>query len=220
MYYEPGRSSSGLPYNPFKSCCVPRPIGWISTVNAAGQHNIAPFSQFNNVSWDPPMVMIAVNCRADGSLKDTAANILETGEFVWNMATYDVRQWVVSTAQDLPPGVDEFEALNIPTVASNLVKPKRVADSPVHFECKLKEHLYIPCNTPEANTYLFVGEVVGIHIKDEFVAPDGTLDIMRIKPLARVGYLDYVTVESKFEVVSPSFKGLDTVPYLQETVNS
>jgi flavin reductase (DIM6/NTAB) family NADH-FMN oxidoreductase RutF len=218
MFYEPGRTNSGLPYNPFKSCCVPRPIGWISTVSKDGRQNLAPFSQFQNVTWDPPTVMIAVNCRPDGSLKDTAANALETREFVWNMATYDLRQWVVSTAQDFPPETDEFQTLGIPTVSSHLVRPLRVAASPVHFECKLQQSLFIPCNTPEANTYLLIGEVVGVHIKEEFVSPEGMLDIMKIKPLARIGYLDYVTVESKFEVVSPSFKGFDAVPYLQETV--
>lgn len=216
MFYQPGVSSSGLPYNPFKSCCVPRPIGWISTMSDDGKHNLAPYSQFQNVSWDPPMVSIAVNCRRDGSLKDTAANILANGEFVWNMATYDLRQWVVSTSQDMPPGVDEFEALGIPSLDSALVRPKRVAGSPVHFECKLRQHVFVPGNTPEANTYLFIGEVMGVHIKEEFVSAEGMLDIMKIKPLARIGYLDYITVDSKFEVVSPSFSGFDSVPFMHE----
>lgn len=86
MFYSPQSEVSGLPFNPFKSCCVPRPIGWISTVSASGIHNLAPYSQFQNVTWDPPTVMIAANARESGQLKDTTANILETGEFVWNMA--------------------------------------------------------------------------------------------------------------------------------------
>ena len=206
MFYEPGRTSSGLPYNPFKSCCVPRPIGWISTVSKDGHHNLAPYSQFQNVSWDPPTVSVAVNCRPDGSLKDTASNALETGEFVWNMATYDLREWVVASSQDFPPGVDEFRTLGIPTIPSKTVKPLRVAGSPVHFECRLKQHLHIPGNTPESQTYLLIGEVVGIHIDERYVDEDGTLDVLKMKPLARVGNLDYVTVDSKFRVVSPAYK--------------
>lgn len=218
MFYEPGRTASGLPYNPFKSCCVPRPIGWISTVSPQGVHNLAPYSQFQNLTWDPPTVTVAANCRPDGSMKDTAANALATGEFVWNMATYDLRQWVVSSAQAFGPEVDEFSQLGIPTVASHRVKPLRVAASPVHFECRLRQSLYIPANTPEASTYLLIGEVIGVHIQEDVIDADGVLDILKIKPLARVGYLDYVTVESKFQVVRPDFEGLDTVPYMQEAM--
>lgn len=217
MFYQPGISSSGLPFNPFKSCCVPRPIGWLSTVSENGRHNIAPYSQFNNVSWDPPTVMVAVNFRSDGSLKDTAANILATNEFVWNMATYDLRQWVVSSSQDLPPSVDEFEALDIPWVPSKLVKPRRVEGSPAHFECRLKQSMLVPGNTPETSAHIFVAEVVGVHIRDEVVGADGMLDILKIKPLARIGYLDYITAESKFQVVSPVFKGFEQVASLQES---
>lgn len=218
MFYEPGLTASGLPYNPFKSCCVPRPIGWISTVSPQGVHNLAPYSQFQNLTWDPPTVTVAVNCRPDGSMKDTAANALATGEFVWSMATYDLRQWVVSSAQAFGPEVDEFSQLGIPTVASQRVKPLRVAASPVHFECRLRQSLYIPANTPEASTYLLIGEVIGVHIQEDVIDADGVLDILKIKPLARVGYLDYVTVESKFQVVRPDFEGLDTVPYMQEAM--
>jgi len=218
MFYEPGRTASGLPYNPFKSCCVPRPIGWISTVSPQGVHNLAPYSQFQNLTWDPPTVTVAVNCRPDGSMKDTAANALATGEFVWNMATYDLRQWVVSSAQAFGPEVDEFSQLGIPTVPSSRVKPLRVAASPVHFECRLRQSLYIPANTPEASTYLLIGEVIGVHIQEDVIDADGVLDILKIKPLARVGYLDYVSVESKFQVVRPDFEGLDTVPYMQEAM--
>jgi flavin reductase (DIM6/NTAB) family NADH-FMN oxidoreductase RutF len=217
MFYEPGRSNSGLPYNPFKSCCVPRPIGWISTVSSAGRHNLAPYSQFQNLTWDPPMVMVAANCRPDGTQKDTTANAIETGEFVWNMATFDLKELVVMSAQTFPPEVDEFKELGIRTETSRVVKPLRVADSPVHFECKLRQTVFIPCNTPEANTYILIGEVVGVHIKEEFIGPDGMLDILKIRPLARIGYLDYIAVDSKFQVIVPSTRSPDAVPYLRET---
>ena len=92
MYYEPGHTACALPLNPFKACCVLRPIGWLSTVDTAGRHNLAPFSQFQNVGYDPPMGMVAANRRPDGRLKDTIRNILDTGEFVWSMATQAQRE--------------------------------------------------------------------------------------------------------------------------------
>lgn len=205
MFYQPGKGTSGLPYNPFKSCCVPRPIGWISTVSEKGEHNIAPYSQFQNVSWDPPMVSVAVNCRPDGSMKDTAANALATGEFVWNMATYDLREHVVASSQDLLPGVDEFDRFGIQWQEASIVKPRRVQGSPVHFECKLRQHVFIKGNTPESDTYLLIGEVIGIHIDKQYIDGEGSLDVLRMKPLARVGNLDYITVESKFKLVSPAY---------------
>jgi flavin reductase (DIM6/NTAB) family NADH-FMN oxidoreductase RutF len=219
MFYEPGRTGSGLPYNPFKACCVPRPIGWISTVSKEGVHNLAPFSQFQNVTWDPPTVLVAVNCKEDGSPKDTAANALQTGEFVWNMATYDQREQVVSSAQVFPAETDEFHYLGIESAPSNIVKPLRVAASPVHFECKLTQSLFIPGNTPAANTHLLIGQVVGIHINDGFVRADGFLDVLKMRPLARVGYHDYISVDSTFEMTVPDFKGHDAVPYLRENLH-
>jgi flavin reductase (DIM6/NTAB) family NADH-FMN oxidoreductase RutF len=215
VYYEPGKSKSGLKYNPFKSCCVPRPIGWISTVSSGGIPNLAPYSQFQNVSYDPPVVMIAASCRPDGSLKDTVKNILDTGEFVWNMATFDLARAVVGSAVAFDPAVDEFKELDLETVPSRSVKPVRVKASPVQFECRLKTSLYFPCNTAEANTYVIFGDVVGIHIQDDCIKED-RIDLLKIKPLARVGYLDYICVDSSFQLESPHLKPLSTVPFLQE----
>jgi flavin reductase (DIM6/NTAB) family NADH-FMN oxidoreductase RutF len=101
-----------------------------------------------------------------------------------------------------------------------MVRPLRVAKSPVHFECRLKQQVWVPGNTPEAGAHIFIGEVVGIHIQEEFVTPDGFLDILKIKPLARIGYLDYITVESKFEVVSPSFTKFEDVASMNEFLTS
>jgi flavin reductase (DIM6/NTAB) family NADH-FMN oxidoreductase RutF len=151
-------------------------------------------------------------------VKDTAANALQTGEFVWNMATYDQREQVMGSAQVLPAGVDEFKFLGIQSLPSNVVKPLRVAGSPVHFECKLSQSLFIPGNTPAASTYLLIGQVIGIHINDGFVREDGFLDVLKMRPLARVGYHDYISVDSTFELTVPDFKGHDAVPYLRENL--
>ena len=89
MFYEPLKDDHGLAHDPFKSCVVPRPIGWISTINAKGVHNLAPYSQFQNLTFDPPYVMFAANQNTNGQRKDSVVNIEETGEFVHNMATYE-----------------------------------------------------------------------------------------------------------------------------------
>lgn len=216
MFYSPQQEASGLPFNPFKSCCVPRPIGWISTVSSEGVHNLAPFSQFQNLTWDPPTVMVAANGRADGSLKDTTANILATGEFVWNMATWDLREWVVGSSRDLAPGVDEFTELGIPWLPSTHVQPRRVAASPVQFECRLTQTLQVPGNTPEAAAWLLVGQVVGLHISDEALTADGELDIARLKPLARLGYRDYTRVDSTFELDVFTGREAGSIAHLHE----
>jgi len=217
MFYSPASEPSGLPLNPFKSCCVPRPIGWLSTVDADGMHNLAPFSQFQNLTWDPPTVMVACNARTDGSLKDTAANILQTGEFVWNMATFALREWVVGSSRDFPPGVDEFDALGIPWLPAVHVRPRRVAAAPVHFECRLTQRLHIPGRTPEAAAWLLVAQVVGIHIDDAALSRDGLLDTLRIQPLARLGYRDYTTVDRVFDL--SEFTGRDSagIAHLKES---
>jgi flavin reductase (DIM6/NTAB) family NADH-FMN oxidoreductase RutF len=205
MYYDPARQTSGLPHSPFSACCVPRPIGWISTTSRAGIHNLAPFSQFQNVTFDPPTVLFS----ACGSpAKDTLANAEETGEFVWNMATYDQRDQVARSAFPFPPDVDEFVAIGIETLPSLKVRPRRVAESPVHFECEVRHVLEIPGKIPEANAKIVVGEVVGIHIRDDVINDEGRIDVERIRPLARLGYLDYTVVERRFELLNPDFQAL------------
>lgn len=205
MYYDPARQTSGLPHSPFNACCVPRPIGWISTTSRAGVHNLAPFSQFQNVTFDPPTVLFSA-CGTPA--KDTLANAEETGEFVWNLATYDQRDQVARSAMPFPPEVDEFEAIGIDTLPSHKVRPLRVAQSPVHFECQVRHVLEIPGKIPEANAKIVVGEVVGIHIRDDVIDDQGRVDIERIRPLARLGYLDYTVVERHFELDNPGFQAL------------
>jgi flavin reductase (DIM6/NTAB) family NADH-FMN oxidoreductase RutF len=220
MFYSPATQTSGLPFNPFKSCCVPRPIGWISTVSAEGIHNLAPYSQFQNLTWDPPTVMVSANARTDGGLKDTTANILATGEFVWNMATWDLREDVVSSSRDFVPAVDEFEALGIAWQASVHVRARRVARSPVQFECKLTQTLQIPGNTPEAAAWVLVGQVVGIHIDDAALTADGRLDVERLKPLARMGYRDYTCVERVFELSEFTGRQAGGIAHLKEAIHA
>ena len=203
MYYDPEKNDHGLARGPFKSCVVPRPIGWISTVSAAGVHNLAPYSQFQNLGFDPAYVMISANQGEPGKRKDTVVNIEETGEFVYNMATYDLREAVNRSAADVPPEVDEFNLAGVTRSPSIKVKPCRVAESPIQFECCHYQTLCLPGRNGQGTADIVIGRVVLIHIKDEYILPDGRIDIVKIRPLARLGYYDYTTVDSTFEMIIP-----------------
>ncbi len=202
MYYEPGKTPSNLPFDPFKSCVVPRPIGWISTQSPTGVDNLAPYSQFQNITFDPPTVMFSANQRGAGGSKDTVVNALASGEFVWNMATYDLREAVNITSEEFDPGVDEFERAKLTKVASTRVKPPRVAQSPIQFECRLLQALSLPGDSPMGTVDVVFGRVIGIHIADHALK-NGRIDIARLRPLARLGYYEYCCVDSVFEMRPP-----------------
>lgn len=203
MFYETKNNAHGLPHDPFKSCVVPRPIGWISTMSVDGASNLAPYSQFQNLTFDPPYVMFAANQNTAGQRKDSVVNAEQTGEFVYNMATFDLREAVNMSAQEVPADVDEFELAGLAKEPSRLVKPYRVAKSPVQFECRYHQTLRLPGKGRMGTTDIVIGEVLGIHIKDEFILPGGKLDILKMKPLSRLGYYDYRCIESIFEMVIP-----------------
>lgn len=203
MYYEPGKTPHGLPHDPFKSCVVPRPIGWIATVDAAGTHNLAPFSQFQNVNFDPPMVMFAANQKSNGERKDSVRNAEASGEFVWNMATWAQREAVNISAQELPAGVDEFELAGLEREPSRLVKPMRVRGSPIQFECAYMTTLRLPGNGPMGSVDVVFGRVLAVHIADEMIDAQGRVDVLKMRPIARMGYFDYTSVESIFTMVIP-----------------
>jgi flavin reductase (DIM6/NTAB) family NADH-FMN oxidoreductase RutF len=196
MFYEPDKNNHGLRYNPFKSICVPRPIAWVSSLSADGVPNLAPFSQFTNVSYDPPHVLFCP--RAD---TDTARNVAATGEFVVNMATHDMRNAVNATSAVVPPDVDEAAFAGITMVPSRLVAPRRIEASPAQLECRLHSVVIVPGRLlPHA---IVIGRVVGVHISDDALTPEGRIDITRVRPLARLGYLDYTSVESCFTMPPP-----------------
>ncbi len=199
MFYEPDKNDHGLKYDPFKSIVVPRPIGWISTLNSAGRVNLAPFSQFNNLGYDPPYVMFAAsNFPLLARPKDSVANVIETGEFVVNMATYALREAVNITSSAVEPDVDEAALAGLEMEPSAIVKPPRVAASPVHLECRYHCMLSLPGRNLEQSHHVVVGRVVGVHIRDDVLTPDGKIDILKIRPLARLGYHDYTSVEALF----------------------
>ncbi len=203
MHYDPDKNDHGLAHSPFKSCVVPRPIGWISTVSPEGIHNLAPYSQFQNLTFDPPYVMFAANQNTLGKRKDSVVNTEQTGEFVYNMATYDLRDAMNRSAAEVPPDIDEFELAGLTKAASIRVKPYRVAESPIQFECRYHQTIRLPGNGLMGTVDIVIGRVLMVHIKNEVIGPDGRLDILKIRPLARLGYYDYTVVDSIFEMVIP-----------------
>ena len=205
MHYDPEKNDHGLPQGPFKSCVLPRPIGWISTISADGVSNLAPYSQFQNLTFDPPYVMISINQTTSGRRKDTTINIEQTGEFVYNMCTYDQREAVNESSAEFPPDVDEFEVVGMTKAPSLKVKSLRVAESPIHFECVFCQTIRLPGAGKMGTVDVIIGKVVMVHIKDEFIT-DGKIDVVKIRPLARLGYCDYTTVDSTFEMVIPGVK--------------
>jgi flavin reductase (DIM6/NTAB) family NADH-FMN oxidoreductase RutF len=201
MYWQTDKPH-GLPHNPFKSCVVPRPIGWISSISASGNVNLAPYSFFNGVSSEPPMVMFGANGNTDARTKDSLANVEETGEFVCNMSTFELRDQMNASSASVDAEVDEFELAGLETESSQLVKPPRVKAAPIHMECVYYKTLDMPSNDPAVRNALVTGRVIGIHINDDYLV-DGIVDIERIMPLARMGYKDYTHVEKVYSIIRP-----------------
>lgn len=203
MHYDPRTNERPLPWDPFKSCTVPRPIGWLSTISTDGIANLAPYSQWQNLTFDPPLVMFAANGYPDGRKKDTVINAEQTGWFVWNMATWDLRDAVNQSAQDFDYNVDEFEHAGV-TKADCIDAPApRVAESPCHFECRYLSTQHFAGNSNVGNVDVVFGEVVRIHVKDDVITDSGKIDIPKIKPIARMGYYDYTVIDSVFEMKIP-----------------
>ena len=201
MYYEIAKNDHGLRYNPLKACVVPRPIGWLTTLNSGGAVNLAPFSFFNLLSYDPPFVMFSAGRHeGDGGTKDSVANIAAIGEFVYNMATWAQKDQMNRTAAILDHSVDELAAAGLEAVPSRLVKPPRVKGSPVHFECRLHRVIELPGRTPAGKHDLVIGEVIAVHIDDGAFTADGRIDIVKLRPIARLGYKDYVSVDATFQM--------------------
>ena len=203
MHYAPGIEKCPLPFSPFKSCTVPRPIGWLSTVSEDGIYNLAPYSQWQNLTFDPPMVMFAANQLSSGERKHTVVNAEKTGWFVWNMATYNLREAVNISAMELPSTEDEFTHAGV-TKADCIDAPgPRVAESPAHFECRYLSTHRLKGKSNHGCVDVVYGEVVRIHVDDEYILDNGKMDISKIRPLARLGYYDYTSVTDVFEMRIP-----------------
>lgn len=199
MFYRP-QDGHGLPHNPFNAVVTPRPIGWISSRDAQGRDNLAPYSFFNGVAYVPPQVMFAsTGAKPDVSgTKDSVANIRETGVFCVNIVEYAARDAMNASSATLPHGTDEFAHANVEKAACDTIDCARVANAPASLECRMTQIVQIE---GEANFVVF-GEVVGVHLRDDCIV-DGLFDVTRYIPLSRLGYRDYTAVREVFEMIRP-----------------
>jgi len=206
MFYRTDEKH-GLAHNPFNSLVAPRPIGWISTLDRDGRANLAPYSFFHAVPYPPPQVMFSGGPRparrgAAVPMKDSVANARETGEFVVNIATWDLRERMNASSAGVALDVDEFELAGLTKEPAVLVKPPRVKESPVHLEC-VTIAVYPTLSVPGyAANLIVLGKVVGIHI-DERVLADGIVDQKKLRLLGRLGGHDYVCVNDVFAMRRP-----------------
>lgn len=195
----------GLNFNPFKAVVAPRPIGWVTTIDSKGVVNLAPYSFFNAVSSDPPMVFYGANGthEADGGEKDSLRNVRETGEFVCNLVTWNLRHQMNDSAAPAPRGVDEMDATGLARLPSRMVRPPRVAASPAHLECKVHQLLELPVDPKSGKrNVMVIGLVVAVHIHDAYIV-NGRFDTVRAQPVGRLGYMDYAVVKESFEIQRP-----------------
>jgi flavin reductase (DIM6/NTAB) family NADH-FMN oxidoreductase RutF len=212
MFYEPSKKNHGLPHDPFKAIVAPRPIGWITSMSARGEINLAPYSFFNGVSGDPPMVMFASEGR-----KDSVTFIEETREFVCNLATWDLRDQMNTTSGPYPAGIDEMQQAGLEAAPSVLVKPPRVKAAPCAMECKWLQTVRLnDVDGHPTQRYIVFGQAVGIHVDERFIK-DGLLDTAAMLPIARAGYHDYfvATQETKFSLRRPEGGGADHLDALK-----
>ena len=190
MIYDAIENRHGLKHDPFKALVAPRPIGWITTVSADGVCNLAPYSFFNAVADRPHYVMFSSK-----HVKDSVRNIHETGEFTCSMCSWDIRHQMNVTSAPVPGGVDEYALSGLTAVASRFVKPPRVKEAPAALECRHWKTVELPDVEPgsEQGHFVVFGQVVGIYINDEFIH-DGMVRTSDMRPMARMGYMDYAVV--------------------------
>ncbi|MDF0602391.1 flavin reductase family protein [Psychromarinibacter sp. C21-152] len=199
MFYRPA-DGHGLPHNPFNAVVTPRPIGWISTRDAEGRDNLAPYSFFNAVAYVPPQVMFSsTGTKADrDGTKDNVANIRETGVFCVNIVEYAMRDAMNATSASLPAGEDEFAVAGLEKAECDTVACARVAAAPANLECRLTQIVRLE----GAANWLVLGEVTGVHLRDDCLV-DGRFDITRYQPLTRLGYRDYARITELFSLSRP-----------------
>ncbi|MEE8455824.1 MAG: flavin reductase family protein [Limibaculum sp.] len=195
MFYRPA-DGHGLPHDPFKAIVTPRPIGWISSLDAQGRANLAPFSFFNGCGDAPPMVMFAQTGRKSRPepVKDSIANIRETGEFACNIVSQALKDAMNLSSGTYQPEVDEFELAGLTKAPGKAISAPHVAEAPAVLECRLVKIVDdLPSWREHAFNIMIIGEVVGVHI-DDAIVKDGRVDVLGYNPVARMGYMDYTTV--------------------------
>lgn len=203
MDIEPGNIPWKSAYKILIGSVVPRPIGWISSVSEDGRPNLAPFSFFNVVCANPPTVVFCPMVRStDAGIKDTLRNVRSTGEFVVNLATEPLAEAVNLSSTELPPDVNEFEFAGVTPLESRIVKTPRVAESPIHFECRVSQIVEI--GTQPGSGSLVIGTIVYMHLDDRVLIGEDKINLAELKPIARLFGNAYCRVTDLFELERPT----------------
>ncbi|OCP01113.1 MULTISPECIES: flavin reductase family protein [unclassified Ensifer] len=199
MFYDTASNRHGLPHDPFKAIVSPRPIGWIGTRAADGSNNLAPYSFFNAIGDKPKLVMFS-----SSGYKDSVRNIEATGVFTASFASRNLADAVNRTSISAPHGDSEFEIAGLTAVEGSLVAAPFVGEAYAALECRMTE-MFQPKSLDGAlsDNYVVIGQVVGIHIREEAIR-DGRFDMSTVRPLARLGYMDYCDGGDVFEMIRPT----------------
>lgn len=199
MFYRP-EEGHGLAHNPFNAIVTPRPIGWISTRGSDGSENLAPYSFFNAVAYVPPQVMFAsTGTKADrDGTKDSVSNIRDTRVFCVNIVEYAMREAMNETSGAWDRDVDEFAKAGLERSECEAIACSRVSAAPASLECQLTQIVELK----GAANFLVLGEVVGVHLRDDCVK-DGKFDVLNYQPLTRLGYKDYSRITEVFSMDRP-----------------
>lgn len=198
MQFDPNELDPTQVYKLLTGAVIPRPIGWISSLSEDGINNLAPFSYFNVVGDDPPHVMFSTGI-GNHKQKDTLNNILAIKQFVVNLVTEETVEQMNITAQSVPSDVDEFELAGVTPIASKKVKPMRVKESPVHFECELV-HYYFLENHKQGGACILVGRIVMMHFDDAILLENYKINLETYKPIARLAGSNYAKIGEIFAV--------------------
>lgn len=198
MQFDPNELEHSAVYKLLTGSVIPRPIGWISTVDQNGINNLAPFSYFNAVGEDPPHVMFST-VRGNDTNKDTLNNVLSNGQFVVNMVTEELAEKMNLTSQSVASDIDEFELAHLTPISSVKVKPMRVKESPITFECELVHHYFLE-NHKNGGACIIIGRIVMMHFADDVLLDNFKINLENYKPIARLAGSNYAKLGEQFSI--------------------
>ncbi|MGB0166169.1 MAG: flavin reductase family protein [Luteibaculum sp.] len=198
MTFDTKETDSSTLYKLLTGTVIPRPIGWISTIDDKGINNLAPFSFFNAVGEDPPHVMFST-VRTGNKNKDTLNNVLANKQFVANIATEELVEKMNTTSAPADPEVDEFALAGLTAIESSLIKPKRVKESPVNFECEMVHHYFLE-DHKNGGACIVIGRILMMHIADEILDDRNRINLERYRPVARLAGSNYCKLGEIFSI--------------------
>jgi flavin reductase (DIM6/NTAB) family NADH-FMN oxidoreductase RutF len=198
MQFDSLKTDSSVLYKLLTGTIIPRPIGWISTIDENGINNLAPFSFFNAVGEDPPHLMFST-VRSGNKNKDTLNNVLQNKQFVVNLVTEETVEQMNMTSQSVNADVDEFELANLTPIDSIFIKPKRVKESYVHFECEMVHHYFLE-DHKNGGACIVIGKILTMHINDDILMEGNRINLDKYKPVARLAGSNYSKIGEIFSI--------------------